>query len=374
MPIFNWRFAKLVICLFISLACASAVDVVDAETLGPNELREATWSRREYFGKVFRYRIAFEREPGGVVPEEATSDGIRVLEIGQSVPGQTAVPIRLFHSINNPGEPHISDEKVTTYWEAFDGTESRGFARQTFANARRASLEYRSWRKAGANIPVILSDPLFLALFWESTVTSRFTGSPQPPFTRLDDLKIEKVEHAVAGGALRISPKKDEGPIEADPKNGILPISSTMWTTTYDASSPYVIVAGSVADPLVDLDIKSLYSTADGSQYPGEGEYRDGRMIVRFELISVQESATPLAMWFPEWPRGTAVVDRIDGKVDRVPFTPDEKRKIISAMRVNQVAATGRPPSTLPFVLLLNGLLVVAAVGWILFKKFKNQS
>lgn len=279
--------------------------------------------------------------------EEQLCHGVRELTIGEPSRRSTAIPVQMVHTSKNPGEPHIDDPELVTFWQAFNTKESRQYCRELLYD----NDGTRHWSDGailrGSSIDKILIDPLFKALI--ASALQPFRGQPRLPDSNFDAPDEE---------TWTIIPE----PHRLDPNAfHIKNIDPSISLESHIGSSPEFLP---LLYRLSNTDYFSIdeIKTVNGIRYPGKARFASYDTEGTFELLEVKDVVLAANEWFPDWPRGTWVSDKVRGKTKKVPYTTEEMDLIINNIfKLRGEASPNRTSTALWINISIVAILVVLA-------------
>ncbi|TWU15632.1 hypothetical protein Poly21_28290 [Allorhodopirellula heiligendammensis] len=331
--------------------------------LSADELRRTRMVPRTYFyGKEFRYKIETESrtERGGATffsgHLNTAANGVRTLAIGKPSPHRSYIPVRLMHYQENPGEPHIDDDPLLTYFEGTNGRISHSFVRKLLYNfeGRKRVTSFGN-ESVGYGLPAFQLDPLACLLVNDLCAIIGCEPPDDIEFVAMGDkLQTEWIEHKADRKAIRMSTTDPD-----DPRYAVF-TSGPEYLPLEQPRPPH--------GPL-QIDISELM-VFDGFRYPKKATYQsltpDGTFgyICSIEMLDIREIDVHNFEWIPPWPAGTEWMRERDRKRTHVPYSDAQLASIQQHALANARANAPQPKSSWFFYLNLGliGLIIAMAV------------
>ncbi len=316
--------------------------------------------RRLFVGKRYTYTVECKPHSGklseyayGVERPVKISFGTRELLVGSPKKGASTIPNLLTHSIQNPGEPHVTSPVIVAFWQGFDGRESRVYNRHLLTNYAGSITESHGAIRSQPILLLTTMDPLCRTLF--DVQTQCFFGGATVQFSAdmLASQEVVEQTHPRFGRCFQLSYKDGE-----------------IWGLV--SGPPEYLLLSKKTGERPDIRVSELVSI-DGVRYPAKGETNDYEARWTYELVSVESLEAPQGSWFPAWPTGTGVNDETNGKLLSVPFTVAESQAIenfqISALRQKQSGASFWSP-----FMILNMTLAGIVVGLFAWRYVRTKN
>lgn len=320
----------------------------------------------QFFGRRYTYRFHNEKLLIGVRNSESYGhmvSGVRVVEIGIPKDGAAAVPYRILQFGNENLVKSDFDMKDVLYWEASDTLESRRFCRFIVGDKCNAHPEHIGFVNAGPWAAFLDTDPFIITL---------------KPGTSKQNMKgrVEEVnpDFDITTYDLYFSPEKHgkfgEVYIVGLSGKGIKPSYGLI------SSGPEYYCLGGGDSPSITEMVESVdeFVTYDGVRYPRSGRYSTDAMDGRFELLNV-ERFVPASdeQWLLDWPDGTTVLDSVLGTTKRIPFSTNELKGIKDQLRANCRTVVPERPSSLNWLLVINGGLAISFLLYLFQRRRLNR-
>ncbi|WP_146391065.1 hypothetical protein [Allorhodopirellula solitaria] len=332
--------------------------------MSADELRRAQMVPRTYFyGKEFRYKIETESRTGvdGATffsgHLDIAANGVRTLAIGKPSPHRSYIPARLMHYQENPGEPHIDDDLLLTYFEGTDGRVSHDFLRKLLYDFEgRRTVNSSGTVSVGHVLPAFHQDPLVSLLVDDVSIINGVNQMDGIEFVAMGDkLQTEWIAHKADPNAIRMSTTDPDDPFYA----------------VYTSQPECMLLERRLRYPdgPLQIDISELM-IFDGFRYPKKATYRavtpDGTFgyICSIELLDIREIDVHDFEWIPPWPAGTEWMREKDRKRFHVPYSDAQLASIQQRALANARADAPQPKSSWFFYLNLGliGLIIAMVV------------
>ncbi|WP_246112637.1 hypothetical protein [Allorhodopirellula solitaria] len=317
--------------------------------------------RTYFYGKEFRYKIETESRTGDGGATfysghlDTGANGVRTLAIGKPSPHRSYIPVRLMHYQENPGEPHIDDDPLLTYFEGTNGRISHSFDRKLLYNfeGRKRVTSFGN-ESVGYGLSAFPLDPLVFLLVDDLCAIIGCEPPDDIEFVAMGDkLQTEWFEHEADPKAIRMSTTDPDDPFYA----------------VYTSGPEYLLLEQPrPPDGPLQIDISELM-IFDGLRYPKKATYQaltpDGTFgyICSIEMLDIREIDVHNFEWIPPWPAGTEWMRERDRKRTHVPYSDAQLASIQQHALANARADAPQPKPSWFFYLNLGLISLIIAMA-----------